>query len=73
MKMFNEMSLKSIRNRLSKVGVTLTDEQFNALTYSELRKIYKKAQKAYSLYEQVDAIIDKKKVPTPDVPLNKTK
>lgn len=73
MKMFNEMSLKSIRNRLFKVGVTLTDEQFNALTYSELRKIYKKAQKAYSLYEQVDAIIDKKKVPTPDVPLNKTK
>lgn len=73
MKMFNEMSLKSIRNRLSKVGVTLTDEQFNALTYSELRKIYKKAQRAYSLYEQVDAIIDKKKVPTPDVPLNKTK
>lgn len=74
MKMFNEMSLKTIRNRLSKVGVILTDEQFNALTYSELRKIYKKAQKAYSLYEQVDAIIDKKKVvPTPDVPLNKTK
>lgn len=69
MKMFNEMSLKSIRNKLSKVGVTMTDEQFNSLTYSELRKVYKKSKKAYALYEQVDAIINKPKAPTPAVPM----
>ena len=69
MKMFNEMSLKSIRNKLSKVGVTMTDEQFNSLTYSELRKVYKKSKKAYALYEQVDAIINKPKAPTPVVPM----
>ena len=46
MKMFNEMSLKSIRTRLEKVGVTMSDAQFNSLTYSELRKVYKKSKKA---------------------------
>jgi len=69
MKMFSEMSLKSIRNKLAKVGVTMSDEQFNALTYSELKKVYRKASKAYKLYEQVDAIITKAQAPTPQMPL----
>lgn len=69
MKMFNEMSLKSIRTRLEKVGVLMTDAQFNSLTYSELRKVYKKSKRAYALYEQVDAIINKPTAPTPPVPM----
>lgn len=69
MKMFNEMSLKSIRTRLEKVGVLMTDAQFNSLTYSELRKVYKKSKRAYALYEQVDAIINKPSAPTPPVPM----
>lgn len=69
MKMFSEMSLKSIRNKLAKVGVTMSDEQFNALTYSELKKVYRKASKAYKLYEQVDTIINKAQAPTPQMPL----
>lgn len=69
MKMFSEMSLKSIRNKLAKVGVTMSDEEFNALTYSELKKVYRKASKAYELYKQVDAIINKTKVSTPEMPL----
>lgn len=73
MKMFNEMSLRSIRNKLAKVGVSMNDEQFNALTYTELKKVYKKASKAYALYEQVDAIINKPKAPTPAVPMPKEK
>ncbi len=71
MKMFNEMSLKSIRSKLVKVGVKMTDEQFNSLTYSELRKVYKKSKKAYELYKQVDAIINKPSAPTPEVPMPK--
>lgn len=70
MKMFSEMSLKSIRNKLAKVGVTMSDERFNALTYSELKKVYRKASKAYKLYEQVDAIVSKAQAPTPAMPLN---
>lgn len=70
MKMFSEMSLKSIRTKLEKVGVTMSNEQFNALTYSELKKVYKKSAKAYKLYEQVDAIINKAQAPTPTVPMN---
>lgn len=69
MKMFSEMSLKSIRSKLAKVGVTMSDERFNALTYSELKKVYRKAGKAYKLYEQVDAIINKAQAPTPQMPL----
>ena len=63
MKMFNEMSIKGIRRSLEKVGVEMTDEQFHSLTYSELRKVYKKSKKAYELYKQVDEIICKKKAP----------
>lgn len=69
MKMFSEMSLKSIRGKLEKVGVTMSNEQFNSLTYSELKKVYKKSAKAYKLYEQVDAIINKAQAPTPTVPM----
>lgn len=69
MKMFNEMSLRALRKNLVKVGVEMTDEQFNSLTYSELRKVYKKSKKAYALYEQVDSIINKQKAPTPAVPM----
>lgn len=70
MKMFSELSLRAIKTKLEKVGVEMDDVQFNALTYSELKKIYKKAKKAYNLYKQVDAIINKKKVPTPAVPMS---
>jgi hypothetical protein len=69
MKMFSELSLKSIRTKLEKVGVTMSNDQFNALTYSELKKVYKKSKKAYKLYEEVDSIINKKKAPTPEVPM----
>ena len=62
MKTFNEMSLKSIRSQLEKVGVEMTDTQFTSLTHSE-------SKKAYKLYCEVDAIIDKKKAPTPAVPM----
>ena len=70
MKMFSEMSLKSIRIKLEKVGVTMSNDQFNALTYSELKKVYRKASKAYKLYEQVDAIVSKAQAPTPAMPLH---
>lgn len=69
--MFNEMSLRVLRKSLVKVGVEMTDEQFNSLTYSELKKIYKKSKKAYELYKQVDAIINKPVAPTPAVPMPK--
>lgn len=69
MKLFSELSLKSIRAKMAKVGVEVTDEQFSSLTYSELKKVYRKSKKAYKLYCEVDAIIDKKKAPTPVMPM----
>lgn len=62
MTMFKEMSIKSIRASLARVGVEMTDEVFNSLTYSELKTIRRKARKAFRLYLEVDEIIYK---PTP--------
>lgn len=62
MKMFKEMTIKSIRANLVRVGVEMTDEAFNSLTYSELKTILRKARKAFRLYLEVDEIIYK---PTP--------
>lgn len=73
MKMFSEMSLKAIRAKLAEVGVIVNDDQFNALTYSELKTIHRKAKRAYRLYEEVDATINKQKAPTPEVPMKKIK
>jgi hypothetical protein len=65
MKMFNEMTLVSIRKQLAKIGVEMTDEQFYSLTHSELKTIYRKSKRAYKLYAQVDTIINKKKALAP--------
>ena len=70
MKMFSDLSLKYIRGKLEKVGVTMSNDQFNALTYSELKKVYKKSAKAYKLYEQLDAVINKAQAPTHTVPMS---
>lgn len=69
--MFKELSLRSMRSRLEKFGVAMNDAQFQALTYRELKKVYKMSAKAYALYEQVDTIIAKKKAQTPEVPMKK--
>jgi hypothetical protein len=54
------MSLHEIRVELNKLGVSLTNEQFNSLTYAELNKMGRKAYKAYRLYKQVDDIVKAK-------------
>ena len=68
MTMFKEMTIKSIRANLARVGVEMTDEVFNSLTYSELKTILRKASKAFCLYLDVDEILYK---PTPKKPEGK--
>ena len=69
MKMFNELTLKSIKSKLEKIGVGMKDEEFYSLTYSELKTIYRKGKKAYKLYGEIDTIIHKPNLnPAPDVP-----
>lgn len=62
MKLFKEMTIKAIRANLARVGVEMTDEVFNSLTYTELKTILRKARKAFRLYLEVDEILYK---PTP--------
>ena len=63
MKNFRELSIRTIRANLARVGVEMTDEVFNSLTYSELKIISRKAQKAYRLDLEVDGIIQKPSAP----------
>ena len=51
------LTMKEIRNSLKELGVELTSDQFDALTYDDLVKMERKAHKAYRLYKQVDDII----------------
>lgn len=57
---FRGMSLQEIRDDLKELGVPLTNEQFNSLTYAELNKMGRKACKAYCLYKQVEEIVKAK-------------
>ena len=51
------LSMKEIQHSLKELGVALSTEEFNALTYDDLVKMARKAHKAYRLYKQVDDII----------------
>lgn len=57
MNALNGLTMKEIRHSLKELGVELTSDQFDALTYSDLVKMERKAYKAYRLYKQVDDII----------------
>lgn len=63
-KFINEMSFRTIRMRLNGYGVHLTDEQFDGLTYKELKTIFRKAEKIDRLQDDIQQIVDKpKKLP----------
>ena len=57
--LINGMSFGKIRTRLGNYGTTLTDEQFENLTYSELKTIYRKAEKITRLQSEIAQIADK--------------
>ena len=57
--MIDGMSLGKIRVRLEFWGITLTDEQFDNLTYRELKNIYKKAEKIANLKKDIAYILTK--------------
>lgn len=59
MKSVNEMALGRIRLHIEMLGVKLTDDQFESLTYRELKKIYKKAEKASELRAEINRIVNK--------------
>ncbi len=44
-----ELPLETIKEDLATFGFRLTDEHFARFTYSELNKLYRKAEKAYRI------------------------
>lgn len=59
MRCVDEMNFGSIRGRLELMGVVLTDEQFDNLTYRELKRVYKKAEKVARLKKEIQQTIHK--------------
>ena len=54
-------TFKEIKRSLYCVGVEMTDDEFNNLTYLELMTMLRKAKKAHKLYMKVDEILHKPK------------
>lgn len=56
--MVDGMTLGRIRVRLEGWGVSLSDEQFDSLTYRQLKSIYKKAEKIASLKSEISRVVN---------------
>lgn len=61
----DEMTLGRMRDRLDIWGYPMTDDQFRKLTYRELKKAYKTAEKAAKLECEVTRILRKNTNPKP--------
>lgn len=59
MKKIDEMAMGRIKIHLEYLGVRLTDEQFESLTYREIKKIYRKAEQASALRADINKIVNK--------------
>jgi hypothetical protein len=60
---FNKLSLRSLYSRLVRMGVDITEEEFERLSPMQLKTIYNKAKKAYLLYCEIDKIVRKEEIP----------
>lgn len=60
---FNKLSLRSLYSRLVRMGVDITEEEFERLSPAQLKTIYNKAKKAYLLYCEIDKIVKKEEIP----------
>lgn len=60
---FNKLSLRSLYSRLVRMGVDITEEEFERLSSVQLKTIYNKAKKAYLLYCEIDEIVRKEEIP----------
>lgn len=54
---FKGMTLQQIREELDELGIILSDSAFNALTYTELNTIGRKAYKVYKLNRRIGNIV----------------
>ena len=57
------MSLVKIHEEIRKFGFELSDAQFNALTYTEIKRIYRKAEKSYRLKQAIVKELQQKFAP----------
>ena len=55
-----ELTFGEIKTRFALFGFTVSEEEFNNMTYSEINKLLKKARKSYYLRMEVYQAIENK-------------
>lgn len=56
--MFSERSFGSLRRKLEKYGVDITDEDFSKLSYRKLKKLYRKAKVMHRLATDIENLLE---------------
>lgn len=60
---FEQMTLRTIYNRLVRMGVDITEEEFVVLTPREVKVLYKKAKKMYLLNCEIEKMLRGENIP----------
>ena len=58
-----QMTLRTIYNRLVRMGVDITEEEFVVLTPREVKVLYKKAKKMYLLNCEIEKMLRGENIP----------
>ena len=62
-----QMTLRTIYNRLVRMGVDITEEEFVILTPREVKVLYKKAKKMYLLNCEIEKMLRGENLPEVDL------
>lgn len=62
-----QMTLRTIYNRLVRMGVDITEEEFVVLTPREVKILYKKAKKMYLLNCEIEKMVRGGNLPEVDL------
>ena len=62
-----QMTLRTIYNRLVRMGVDITEEEFVVLTPREVKILYKKAKKMYLLNCEIEKMLRGENLPEVDL------
>lgn len=62
-----QMTLRTIYNRLVRMGVDITEEEFVVLTPREVKVLYKKAKKMYLLNCEIEKMLRGENLPEVDL------
>ena len=55
--MFSERSFGSLKRKIARFGVNISDDDFNKLSYRKLKKLYKKSKAMHRLATDIENML----------------